>query len=270
MDYYVQNTTIFIEDIEKNITSYDYLYGNNSINFSQQFDELGEFQLEAFDSDLYSLSICKIKVNEEETDENEEDDIFELDLNQTFVVLGLIRENIDLNVCLNNCSNNGRCISVSNSSFECLCQQNFTGNDCSYNKNLCSRKQCLNGGECIEKNLTSFECRCKENYSGYRCEILKNDLCENKTCSSQGYCFIDQKTSKVKCKCFKYYSGENCEIREAEIEIVKITIKISTIVAIVVIILFFCFILFLDCVAVMKKTETKKQKRIVFKPIYIN
>lgn len=262
--------TILIEDIEKNIYIFD-VNGNRSINFSQEFFEVGEFQLEAFDSDYYSLSKCKIKVNEEEIDYYEEDEIYELDLNETDLVLGLIRKNTDLNICLKNCSHNGKCIFAANNSFQCLCQQNFTGNDCSFNKNLCSRKQCMNGGECIEKNLTSFECFCNKFYYGNRCQFFKNDLCENKTCSSQGYCFFDSKTLNIKCKCFKYYSGENCEISDAEIIFIKTTIKISTIVAIVMIILFFLFILFLDCIGIIiKKKKTKRHEKIIYKPIYIN
>lgn len=56
-----------------------------------------------------------------------------------------------------------------NSTFECLCPNGLTGNDCS----TCDPQFCLNGGTCATKTygsrLVAF-CTCPAGYRGRRCE----------------------------------------------------------------------------------------------------
>ncbi|RNA43980.1 neurogenic locus notch 1 -like protein [Brachionus plicatilis] len=216
---------------------------------------------------------CNITVKENENDEIEELESFELDLDDLDVILGLLKQKGDINNCLKNCSNNGKCKSDSNNTIKCFCNEHFAGVDCSFDTRPCSSKQCLNNGKCVEVDATSFECNCSGNYVGNRCQFLRNDICANKTCSSHGYCYFSEEDTKVKCKCFKYYTGENCEIEANEIKQIKETIKITTIIALVVIFLTVAFFIILDMCGKFEKKKVESSKKIhkkMYKLVYVN
>ncbi|RNA20852.1 hypothetical protein BpHYR1_045856 [Brachionus plicatilis] len=70
---------------------------------------------------------------------------------------------------------------------------------------------------------------CSSNFYGSHCENAI-DLCENVTCSGNGYCQEDE--NKVpKCKCFKYYKGDKCEEIEPALQTINTVIRTSTIIA---------------------------------------
>ncbi|CAF1041211.1 unnamed protein product, partial [Brachionus calyciflorus] len=198
-----------------------------------------------------------------------------LELTNYDLYLQLIKENIDLNNCLVNCSNKGECKLKSEDKVECSCFENFTGEKCQYNKRVCSREKCLNGGTCIESsNKTSpyeFDCICSQNYYGKNCELMF-DFCENKTCSSNGYCYFNETEKSSKCKCFNLFSGVNCEYESQEIKTIKTTIRISTFIAIGIIICVVAIFVLIDLTnffcplktrKLKWKNETFKQKHII-------
>ncbi|CAF1003389.1 unnamed protein product [Brachionus calyciflorus] len=146
--------------------------------------------------------------------------------------LYLFKENIDIFDCLNNCSNNGKCVFASKNNYKCVCSENYFGPQCNINTNPCSSKKCLNKGKCVLVNESNeFKCECDKNYEGKYCEILK-DFCENRTCSNHGVCFFNMTSQVAECKCFNLYYGINCEIEFEALKALKNVIKTSSIIAI--------------------------------------
>jgi hypothetical protein len=152
--------------------------------------------------------------------------------------------NYDITGCLVNCSNHGVCqMNFETLRFECICEDFYQGTACQTDIRPCSIKdQCLNDGKC--KNLMSFdqnykmlnyECECVGIYEGKRCESIKN-VCQNETCSKNGYCYNYNQTAM--CKCFLDYEGNKCENVTFRLKMVRQVIRLSTILAIIVICLF--------------------------------
>ena len=179
----------------------------------------------------------------------------------------------DLNGCLANCTNNGRCVISSNERLVCVCNQNFTGGSCDVNIKACSKNPCLNDGECIEMSNSTYKCDCKQNYFGANCES-KIDLCLNETCSGHGVCYDN--SSSVSCKCFSNYNGEKCESENSYLVLLVKIIKTSTIIAIVSIGLFYAIFLLMDLHSIffinrsaiyLKKMSKKRvTQRFVYRP----
>jgi hypothetical protein len=116
----------------------------------------------------------------------------------------------------------------------------------------------LNNGTCVE-NMASlnFTCECGENFEGVYCET-KHDACKNETCSSNGVCYDEN--SQVKCKCFSLYSGEKCEIESSERKQIKTIISSSSILAIILLALFYLIIIFLDINRLFRYLFGKKKR----------
>jgi len=142
-------------------------------------------------------------------------------LNNDLIQLGtngisdVLEQNKNLNGCLQNCSNNGDCLSENNT-FVCFCRRNYEGKNCENIYNPCLVNPCLNEGVCIllpdkiNLNTLDFYCKCSDNYNGSRCEE-KIDRCEKQTCSNNGYC-VDENNNGTSCVCKQYFSGSNCEV----------------------------------------------------------
>ena len=115
----------------------------------------------------------------------------------------------NVNSCLENCSNNGKCVQI-NGVFGCSCEPFFIGASCQTDSRPCSKSPCLNNGTCLNKlNVTiSFECQCQQGYFGVYCEN-RVDLCQNVTCSLHGHCYVVGMTPY--CKCYNGYLGETCD-----------------------------------------------------------
>jgi hypothetical protein len=94
---------------------------------------------------------------------------------------------------------------------------------------------------CLNVNSTSFECKCPSNglYYGEYCENKVN-LCENVTCSSNGYCYLLQNQTQAKCKCNNGYSGETCDFESNTSKQLKTWT--STIICIICIIIFWTMV----------------------------
>ncbi|KAI8739247.1 fibropellin-1 [Biomphalaria glabrata] len=113
------------------------------------------------------------------------------------------RDNGDPNPCYQNRCYRGSCQidSTKSSGYTCVCEQGFTGTDCSIDIDECSSSPCLNGGACT--NLPgNYSCTCYNGYSGPRCEIPP---CSTSTCI-QGYC-----SSATQCTCYSGYTGVKCD-----------------------------------------------------------
>jgi hypothetical protein len=166
----------------------------------------------------------------------------------------------DLNGCLANCTNNGRCVINSKERLVCVCNQNFAGSSCDLNIKACSKNPCLNYGECIEMSNSSYKCDCKQNFFGANCES-KIDLCLNETCSGHGVCFDN--SSAASCKCFDNYDGNKCELESNYLKMLIKVIKISTIIAIVIICLFYGIFLLMDLHTkfFMRKKKLNRRKK---------
>src|SRR5271155_4830901 len=60
---------------------------------------------------------------------------------------------------------------TSNSTFECLCENGWTGDHCEVKVNYCENVTCLNNGICRPLFL-NYKCECLGTSSGRHCEIV--------------------------------------------------------------------------------------------------
>uniref|UniRef100_A0A674DK64 Neurogenic locus notch homolog protein 1 n=1 Tax=Salmo trutta TaxID=8032 RepID=A0A674DK64_SALTR len=92
-------------------------------------------------------------------------------------------------------------------SYNCLCDNGWSGKNCDINNNECESNPCMNGGTC--KDMTSgYVCSCRIGFTGPSCQTNINE-CASNPCLNQGTCIDD--VSAYKCNCLLPYTGENCE-----------------------------------------------------------
>ncbi len=150
--------------------------------------------------------------------------------------------------CLLSCSNHGSCsFDSSTNQIGCKCDQYFTGDSCQYDTRPCESSPCLNGGSCtnvLTQNSALFTCECESVYYGTNCEN-QIDLCLNSTCvSGQGYCKMKEEIAI--CICLNGYEGDNCQDKSASLKTQKTIVSMASILAFIMIGLFWCFILLMD------------------------
>ena len=87
------------------------------------------------------------------------------------------------------------------------------------------------------------------------------DLCKNKTCVN-GYCFFNSSKQEAEFKCFNLYTGENCEVESNDMEIRNKIARISSILAIVIIVSSFGILLLNLLFCLEKNRKKQNQKRI--------
>ena len=183
----------------------------------------------------------------------------------------------DLSSCLANCSNQGICILNQMHVYVCECNEYKTGISCQSDMRPCFSGPCLNNGICTNNyNQTSFECTCSSQlYFGRYCEN-KLDLCLNETTNvcikGQGFCMIVN-GSQIQCKCFTGYSGVKCELMSNSLMTQKAIISASTIIAIVVLVLFGIMILCFDftkyfLIKNRKQKEPPKKRKMVIEKLH--
>ncbi|RNA17391.1 eyes shut -like protein [Brachionus plicatilis] len=208
------------------------------------------------------------------------EDIFEMNQINIEKITELFTLKIDINNCLLNCSNNGKCRLNSESKYVCECVDDFIGDRCQHNTRPCYLNRCRNNATCIENSLNKiYSCECfTENnqtslYYGIYCE-KKIDVCSNETCSNHGYC--KEENNAPICVCFYMYSGDKCENESEELKKNKMIVKTTTIIAIIVLISFFIIILccdFIDCLSKrkLKRTYFSQKSDLIEKRVaYIN
>ncbi len=154
-----------------------------------------------------------------------------LNQNDTQSLLSLLEDNVDVNACLNNCSNHGICtLNQTIGKYLCECDSNFVGSLCQTDTRPCSSSPCLNNGTCVTHNdSSSFKCECETSFYGIFCENQVN-LCLNSSCSTLGgYCFINSTTKQSQCKCKIGYSGLDCEIENTKSKYIRMSVQIVSI-----------------------------------------
>jgi hypothetical protein len=133
------------------------------------------------------------------------------------------------NLCeLNKCLNGGKCVSISNIEFKCLCTFEFTDTFCGIKlpQNPCESSPCLNNGTCFSydgDNELLFECLCDHDFHGDRCEEhllfvneeteIENDCVNNNPCLNGGICnqMISNYGTIIHCECSSEFSGQFCD-----------------------------------------------------------
>ncbi|XP_077983782.1 protocadherin Fat 4-like [Glandiceps talaboti] len=91
--------------------------------------------------------------------------------------------------------------------FICTCAQEYYGDICQYEPDMCEDNECKNGATC-RKDSQSYICECLPGYTGTKCET-DIDECASNPCQ-HGDC-EDQIDSYV-CDCDEGYIGVNCQI----------------------------------------------------------
>ena len=183
-----------------------------------------------------------------------------------------LTSNLDFSNCLSNCSNNGIC-KKNGTNYICECFKNFTGQSCHIDKRPCSNSICFNSGICIEcfENISKeyfFKCLCRPLFYGELCQF-KTKVCENVTCSNNGYC-VDN-SSVPNCICFKNYFKEDCSEMTIEFKMEKKIIKLTSIMAIIIVIIFYilCFAMDFSKKYCTLSKKTKNINKVVSKKKYI-
>ena len=202
---------------------------------------------------------------------------FELFQLKPTLLIELLISKYDLGGCLVNCTNNGQCKYISaNDKIICSCFLKYmSGYACQIDTRPCSSNPCLNNATCIDfsnsrdynvssllsNNSSSFYCLCDIYYSGTHCES-KIDVCQNETCSNNGNCIdLDH---LPKCKCVSMFLGEKCEIESSELKTVKKIISFTSILAIIILALFFVVFILMDISKYYFKCSNKKRRLNAF------
>ncbi|XP_052272462.1 uncharacterized protein LOC127872979 isoform X1 [Dreissena polymorpha] len=107
------------------------------------------------------------------------------------------------------CMNDGKCISQENGP-KCSCKPGYTGHDCDTDVDECSVQSCRNGGTCHDE-VNNYTCDCTPLFTGRNCQIdIVALLCENITCSGNGFCKASHQLSVGACVCKPGFVGKNC------------------------------------------------------------
>ena len=83
---------------------------------------------------------------------------------------------------------------------------------------------------------------------------VRINVCENITCSLNGYCFIsnEQNSTLFQCKCFYGYSGDKCEIESTLKRVISYFQWTTTIICIICLITFWTIIIGTDLFSYFK------------------
>jgi hypothetical protein len=94
-----------------------------------------------------------------------------------------------------------------------------------------------------DSDFAGFSCQCGNLYYGEYCQF-KIDVCENETCSKNGFC--KDFNNKPLCVCFALFFGDQCQTQSAELKTIKQTVTGASGVAITIIALFFATFISMD------------------------
>ena len=183
----------------------------------------------------------------------------------------ILTSKADSTSCLLKCSNRGVC-DLTN--LKCKCNPGFKGKNCELETDPCLSNPCLNDGVChyvnstslnSEMNTRNYTCNCTKLSYGQNCE-WKINVCASETCNQHGNC-ID-KSNIPACVCVQGYSGEKCEITSQELITARTVRKSSAIIAILFVVAFVSYILFMDITSSRRKNfgiRSKESKNKIAK-----
>ncbi|KFD45195.1 hypothetical protein M513_13928, partial [Trichuris suis] len=113
------------------------------------------------------------------------------------------------NLCENatiQCPEHSECHFNTTTTF-CLCDNNYTGDNCNQKIEPCANVNCHNGS-CVSTEDNAFKCVCKPQFSGTYCEEELN-ACMSQPCQNGGTCY--KSSYGYQCLCTKGYYGKNCQ-----------------------------------------------------------
>ena len=141
--------------------------------------------------------------------------------------LRLTQPKAEQNSCTSNpCNENQQCQPLINdpSKHICLCQGNFTGENCSIEDEQCTNGYCSPGSICkpnyrglVTGNELPF-CICRFDHFGERCDI-QYDQCLLTPCQNNGSCYPTSEPDVIVCLCTDDYHGKNCELRKPHMKL---------------------------------------------------
>lgn len=109
-------------------------------------------------------------------------------------------------VCDSNpCLNGGECQDLFNT-YNCSCDEGWTGRRCDFLINTCAPSPCVHGN-CSVKGLT-YECTCEFGFAGVDCDE-EVDMCENHLCANGGICLHGP--DRYSCLCPENFTGPLCK-----------------------------------------------------------
>ncbi|KAK1896798.1 Sushi nidogen and EGF-like domain containing protein 1 [Dissostichus eleginoides] len=124
----------------------------------------------------------------------------------------------EINECLSQpCLNGGTCGNQVGS-YQCECDEGFSGNRCQTDINECLSGPCEHGGTC-EDQPGSYLCHCSQGFKGHNCEIdgffgdqcqMLENPCVLQPCGNRGLCRSD-KRGNYNCVCRVGHTGKDCE-----------------------------------------------------------
>ncbi|CAD5118555.1 DgyrCDS7243 [Dimorphilus gyrociliatus] len=103
---------------------------------------------------------------------------------------------------------------LSSGQYECLCEDNWTGTNCKWEKAGCLKDPCQNGGTCTVfevGRILKFQCSCPEGFRGLYCQQDTLNPCKSSECI-HGVC--KPTGSSYECICKTGYAGRWCEVEE--------------------------------------------------------
>lgn len=125
----------------------------------------------------------------------------------------------DTDPCATNpCQNGGLC-QVSGTTYTCICQNGYSGQNCqSFISTACSSNPCYNGATCISAN-NGYTCVCQTGYSGSNCQQASTSppvttTCTYNACFNGGTCTRNS-LNLESCQCQTGYTGTKCQYQSS-------------------------------------------------------
>uniref|UniRef100_A0A3Q4H5T9 Neurogenic locus notch homolog protein 1 n=1 Tax=Neolamprologus brichardi TaxID=32507 RepID=A0A3Q4H5T9_NEOBR len=120
----------------------------------------------------------------------------------------LCREDVDeCQLMPNACQNGGTCHNTYGS-YQCVCVNGWTGDDCSENIDDCASAACHQGSACHDR-VASFYCECPPGRTGLLCQL--DDACMSNPCQKGSNCDTNPVTGNHFCTCPSGYVGASCD-----------------------------------------------------------
>jgi hypothetical protein len=112
------------------------------------------------------------------------------------------------------CQNGAACIPTSISTYQCICPDCFTGDNCETAVDACDGNSCQNGAACVPLagSCTQYECQCPDCFTGRFCQSAVNS-CDNNQCANGAQCVPNTDNCvEYSCQCPPCFRGRYCDI----------------------------------------------------------